>query len=227
MEPRIQVFLLNGPPYCGKDSLADFVINNDRTFGKMSLAFPIKESMKAFFGLTEEQYRLFDSDRAWKDRKQDIFLGKSWRQVCIDFAEEFVKPVHGPEIFGHLLVNRIKTIRSPKQGFNVIVSDCGFTDEVKPIIRTFGEKNVHVIKIQRPGSSYENDSRGYVGHEELNLPGYYIRNKKNVNEWYKNGFNLVQAIKHSQMPQTTPFSEKELNLDTKKTTKSKTSKAKK
>ena len=204
-QPRIQVFLLNGPPYSGKDTLADAVIANDRTFGKMSMAFPIKEANRAFFGLTEEQFRVFDSEKVWKEKKQDIFMGKSWRQVNIDLAEQYVKKVIGKDAFGHLMVNRIRAVRSPKQGFNVIISDCGFTEEIKPLVDAFGAENVHVIKLQRKGSSYEGDSRNYVDCKKLGIAEYFLRNKGNQQMYVANGFNLVQAIKHGHKPETTPF----------------------
>ena len=205
--PRIQLFLLNGPPCSGKDSLANYVVKTDRTFGKMAAAFPIKEAMRSFFGLSDDEYYQYENNRQIKDVKQDRFGGKSWREVNIAFAEDFVKKTYGQKIFGDLLVSRIKNIRSPKQGYNIIISDCGFTEEVEPLVEEYGADNIHTIKLARKGHTFDIDSRDYIDCEKLGIGEYFLRNTRNEAFYHKNGFSLVQALKAGNLPITTPFSE--------------------
>lgn len=209
---RLQIFLLNGPPYCGKDSLAKATILGDRTFGKMEFAHPIKQANLALFGLSDQHFEVYESSKTNKEMKRPELMGQSWREVCIALPEEFVKPFYGKEAFGHFLVNRIRQVLSKSRsndGFNIIISDCGFTDEVRPLIKAFGAENVHVIKIHRPGSSYKDDSRGYIDCQELGVGEYFIRNSRKEMEFHTQGFRLIQAIKHGNLPNTTPFSEEE------------------
>lgn len=203
----IQLFLLNGPPDSGKDSLANFVVKNDRTFGKMAAAFPIKEAMRAFFGLSDSEYNQLETNKVLKNQPLDRLGNKSWRQVNIDFAEKFIKKQYGPKIFGKRLVARINQVRGPKQGYNIMISDCGFTEEVEPLVAEFGAKNVHVIKLARKDCDYSKDSRGYIDCKKLGIGEYFLVNHGKESDYHKRGFSLTQALKAGNLPKTTPFKE--------------------
>lgn len=202
-------FLLNGPPYCGKDSLANAVVSTDRnSFVKASFVFPIKEATKAFFGLTMDEVKYLESAPQIKDATQADFFGRSWRQVNIDFAEKFAKLIYGKEFAGELLAKRVvKQFSHTTVMPNIIISDCGFNEEIQPLIKEFGAENVKVIKIARPGSDYSKDSRNYVNSESM--PGvetYYLRNnKKDIKTYISNGWQLIQMIKNGQKPITEKF----------------------
>lgn len=204
---RVQIFLLNGPPYSGKDSLARAVISGDRTFGKMEFAFPIKQANQALFGLSDNHIALYESNKDEKEMRRPELLGRSWREINIALPERFVKKEYGSEAFGQFFVNRLRAIRVPKTGMNVIVSDNGFTDEVIPVIKAYGPDNVHIIKIGRKGCSYKGDSRSYVDAKKLGVREYFIRNDKKEMDYLTQGFRLIQAIKAGNYPNTTPFSD--------------------
>lgn len=203
---RIKVFLLNGPPNTGKDTLANNVINKDNSFVKGSFSYPMKEAVKAFYGLSDNAQQAFETDRSLKESPHNVFLGQSYRDACISFAEEYVKPKLGHDTFGKLFVGRVKRqIQLPKKGnLHILVPDSGFTEEAQPLIDEYGADNVFVIKIARKDCDYSDDSRGYIDAEKLGIREFFITNS-NLDRFQKQSLELVQLIKNNRFPKTEPF----------------------
>ncbi|NDD53413.1 hypothetical protein EBZ39_05985, partial [bacterium] len=44
----------------------------------------------------------------------------------------------------------------------VLVSDCGFKEELLPLARCFGTSNILMVHVHRDGCTFQNDSRSYV-----------------------------------------------------------------
>jgi len=224
----VKLFLLNGPPGCGKDTLANAVSGSDRTFVKNSFAFPIKEANAAFYSLTDDQRDLFEKDRVLKESPHPLLLGKSWRQVNIDLAELFVKPNMGKDTFGKLLINRYKqAVNAGNKIQNIIISDCGFIEEINPLVEFFGKQNVHIIKILRPNCSYKGDSRNYVESEKAGYNTHYLRNDKKELDFLRLGWDMCQTLKNNKHHHSTAFSDDELQSTKNSVAKSTASKSKK
>lgn len=160
------VILFNGPPRAGKSEAARYV---STVFG--AKVFNFKDKLVA---LTKEIYNISDED--WKDyysrdNKDTKAIpnadGKTAREALIFVSEGIIKPLFGKDYFGKCAVETIKN--SEKM---LVCGDCGFDQEVRPVIDHFGKDRVFLVKITRDGCSFKNDSRGWVSE--------YMFNKGNV-----------------------------------------------
>lgn len=180
----MKIFLINGPASSGKDTLANWAVENIPGFKKEKMAAPLKAALKAFYGLSDEEFEKIDNDPILKNQKLDRFLGYSWREVLISFSEDWVKPKHGKPTFGKLLGNRIESHLENQLKFdimdpiehNFMVSDCGFYDEVVPLVDKFGKSQVELIRLVRDGFDYTGDSRSYIDVMALGVNAYTLYN---------------------------------------------------
>lgn len=160
------VILFNGPPRAGKSEAARYV---STVFG--AKVFNFKDKLVA---LTKEIYNISDED--WKDyysrdNKDTKAIpnadGKTAREALIFVSEGIIKPLFGKDYFGKCAVETIKN--SEKM---LVCGDCGFDQEVFPVINHFGKDNVYLVKIHRKGYSFVNDSRNWVSK--------YLFNEENI-----------------------------------------------
>lgn len=184
-----KIFILNGPPSSGKDSLADYLVSKNSRFKKEKFAKPLKLALKALFSMTDDELTFFDSS-VIKDTPNTRFFNKSWRDVNKELSELYVKCNFDRGFFGYSLMNRIK---SDKFVSDFLISDGGFDYEVSPLIEEFGKDNVIVIKLYREGFDFSIDSRNYISTESLGIRSYDLTN--NVLEKYLlDGARLINSI---------------------------------
>ncbi len=156
-----KIILFNGPPRSGKDTATDFAMKH---LGKRGIhyrfAAPLKDATHSLFGLKVPR-EYFDE---CKNTPSPLFLGLSPRQAYIWMSEEAVKPKFGKDFFAKVAVHSIaqRIIESKKTDGVVVISDCGFAEEVAALIEAFGQENVALVHIKRPGTDFTNDSRSYI-----------------------------------------------------------------
>jgi hypothetical protein len=201
----MKIFLLNGPPSCGKDTMANVIVRNDPSFTKGSFAYPIKQANKQLFNLSDEQYASIDG--IYKDKKMAIFGGKSWRQVNIDFTEKYLKKEYGKGIAGKLFIDRLRNIRFNANIQNIVVSDTGFYEELEEVCAVFDPKEVYVIRIARKNKTFTGDSRSYFPLKDLKVNEYFIQNNAIQEEYAKNCLLLMDCIRNGKKPAGTVFSD--------------------
>jgi len=127
------------------------------------------------YGIPHEQFaKHFDSSEQ-KDRAQPEFFGKTPRQVQIAISEDLLKPLHGQDIFGRLLVSRLLRAGEVPNRI-VVVSDCGFRREAEEIVKAFGKERVFLWRLHRTGCDYSGDSRGYISLGDLGVRTVDIEN---------------------------------------------------
>lgn len=186
-----KIILLNGPPRCGKDSIANFMNRDYVSFngfvqrpGKMKFADPIKQSLRALFSLTDEEFELFDNQ--YKDTPLERLSYKTWRQWCIAFSEDFAKKNGGIDIFGKILRNKIE-----KSNLNIfLISDSGFVEEAQCLKGL----DVSLVRISRPGHNFDNDSRSYWSNDSTKFPEYHLDNDGTEAEYHVRGAELISQI---------------------------------
>lgn len=172
--PNKQVVLFNGPPGSGKD-LSTIIADNFLTkkYGegqhhpfivkKMKFAETLKAASHALLGIpysTEHYERIHGN--GWKDEAQVEFFGKTPRSEYIALSEEFAKLRHGNSVFGRVAA---RTVTFDKSHNTFVFSDSGFADEVVPLVSAVGVNKIFVIELERPGCTFDGDSRGYIGAE--------------------------------------------------------------
>lgn len=166
----MKIILINGPPRSGKDTAGEIIhgILNTRkgpdhiTPHLDKFAELVKERAHGLYGLVDQDGPLFASYfEDVKDQPRSEFLGLTPRQAYIAVSETYYKPTHGENIFGRLMLERIRSFHKGRCGV-VILTDSGFAPEAQVLIDEYGAGNVFLIRLHRPGFDFEGDSRGYI-----------------------------------------------------------------
>lgn len=108
------------------------------------------------------------------------------RQYLIHVSENLVKPLLGPSYFGETLRKRIES----SDFTNYFISDSGFLEESRAILG-MPDVEVNLIKISRPGTSFEGDSRTYLTNDIEFSNVWELNNDSTVSEFLTKGKNLV------------------------------------
>lgn len=93
-----------------------------------------------------------------KETPQPCLMGHSVRSAMIWLSESVMKPNFGNEVFGRIAVTTLHRLPA----HIVVISDCGFESELRPVIDAFGRDNLLVLQIDRNGCTFANDSRNWV-----------------------------------------------------------------
>lgn len=178
------VIIFNGPPRSGKDTAAKF-IQHHYGYEHRELKFSLHEFVKAERGLTHEEW---EEMYKTKDEPKEKLNGNTPRQVMISMSENYLKRDFGPSIFGLLLSASMKSY------YNYVISDCGFREEIQPLVEAFGETEVVVVRISRDGCDYSNDSRGpYYPNWFPDVECIDVDNNGSENDFY---IELVDKLCH-------------------------------
>ena len=155
------LYLLNGPPRSGKNTIGAAVARLATPCLGGELGAELKERAHAAYRLTDLSGRPHPYD--WYESKKDEVLGEFWgitpRQAYIAFHEQYWKPVHGPEVLGEMLLERLQAEWPPlDRSMNLVVTDAGSAPECLPLVRFFGADNTTLISVSRPQAVW-NDNR--------------------------------------------------------------------
>ena len=168
------VVLLNGPPGCGKDTVASHLVQYLQ-FGRMKFAAPIKRMAAGLLAmdvssvekhkdaefniLCKEIETILPSVIGYEDAKQYEYGPKdTLRRLLIRISEEFLKPTYGNTFFGRIATRELKRSAYPL----IIFTDSGFIEEANTVVRDIGKRNVLLIRLHREGCNFCNDSRSYL-----------------------------------------------------------------
>lgn len=166
------IFILNGPPNSGKDTLASFMTVK---YGAQWLQFKDKLFELAMSISNIDNYTWYEryNNRQLKDAPWDMLGNLSQREFLIKISEEWVKPIFGKDYFGKMSKHKIDEISStptfvPKNIF--VFSDGGFIEEINAL--KDDDTQIIIIHLYRTNTSFNNDSRTYITingceHEEL------------------------------------------------------------
>jgi len=173
--PRIILF--NGPPESGKDTLALELaqgLNMPVALAKMS--FPLKRAAASLYDVDLDEFNQMS-----KNQSSEKLLGQTPRQVQISLSEDYMKPKHGDAVFGRIMVSTVNNLieectqNSIDVGY-VAVSDCGFYEELRPLVDAFGPESFLLLRLHRKGKDFGSDSRSYVDPSDLGILSfdYYV-----------------------------------------------------
>lgn len=190
--PRI--FLMNGPPSSGKDTGAMFL---QKTYAGKLLKFaePLKKAVTAIYhGGNRAEFDKFDSPE-FKDLPQEIYFGKTCRQVQIGVSENFLKPFHDDKaVFGKLLYQEIERQRPMNGHGPYFISDSGFREEAEYLIQKYSAANVFLLKTFREGHTFKGDSRNYITLDDLGVREFDIDNiTDNLSAYYRQLTTIVDC----------------------------------
>lgn len=158
MSLRKTILILNGPPSCGKDTLADAIVE---AFGwtKVEFKAALRTDTAALFNVSPQTLRNLETK---KEIPTDKLLHPktkeplSLRQALIYTSEEVIKPQFGKDHYGLRMLSRL--IDTDDEMF--VCSDGGFPEELLPLCDA--GVRVRIMRIERPGYTFANDSRNYI-----------------------------------------------------------------
>lgn len=149
-----RIILLNGPPSCGKDTIAEVMQHYVVKF-----ATPLKDTVcQLYCGGDRDLFDKYDKDAKYKNEPSGQFFGLSCREAQINVSEKFMKPIHGKRVFGDILARALEG----HEGDFFVVSDSGFIEEAMALVEKFGPNKVMLIRLHRDGCNYDGDSRSYI-----------------------------------------------------------------
>lgn len=156
--------LLNGPPGCGKDTVAQHLIPY-LPFVHLKFAAPIKRMVAALLQCDQRTLEQIKDTPNRMLRYEDSAIRRddTPRGLLIALSEQLLKSRYGNSYFGNVLWTEA-TISSSKL---FVVSDCGFESEVGRLINSAGPNNCLLIRLHRAGHDFSNDSRSYISPREV------------------------------------------------------------
>lgn len=159
----MKVFILNGPPGVGKDTIGRLLDMPVETFKE-----DLYDLAGKFFGVSPFTVKALNEDRSTKEKRIGVLsipgtenttlAGMSPRQALIYVSERVVKPMFGKQYFGKTVVERLR--RKYPDGAKILFTDGGFPEEVDELCEDGIE--VHVIRLKSPGYDFRGDSRLYL-----------------------------------------------------------------
>jgi hypothetical protein len=178
-------FLLNGPARSGKDTAGKHLA---LTFGGQLVKFaePIKRTVTAIYhGGSRADFNSYDTAEL-KDIPQDIYFGKTCREVQIGVSENFLKPFHNDQsVFGKLLNRDVQRLLERGETGPFFITDSGFNREAELLVEQYGASNVFLFRIFREGHTFSGDSRGYITLKHLGVREFDVENMTgNVQAFY-------------------------------------------
>jgi len=170
MHTKPIIVFVNGPARSGKDTFGTAMVDafGSRRVYLTKMAKALKERTHALYGLTgwieRDVLPAHDAFEDVKDAPNACFLGLTPRQAYIAVSERYMKPLHGQDVWGRMLLRDIQ--ECPHEPEIVVITDSGFAAEALPTINHFGAERCILVRLRRHGFTFEGDSRGYI-----ELPG--------------------------------------------------------
>ena len=186
------VILINGPPRCGKNTLANFMAERRADAIVMGFSDHLKRCVhhvhlgKDGWGLNPDA---FDSI---KDIPQACLGGMSWREAYIDFSEKYIKPRFGKKWFGRQLLKEALSQPQPL----IIIYDSGFVEEVSPLLSCAEIEQISLVHLHRSGTDFSNDSRSYIDLSGAGIQAHKITNDGSPYKlWLSSNLLLERILK--------------------------------
>lgn len=164
-----RVIFLNGPPGCGKDYAGQAIARSYVARVHVDkFARVLKEATHALYGIfIKGRPAPHDWFEQRKDEPASELFGLTPRQAYIAVSETYMKAQHGDRIFGELLLRNLKIDAASAD--LVVITDSGFRGEAEVLVEHYGPEACRVIQIERKGTSFDGDSRGWVDLSDLGV----------------------------------------------------------
>ncbi len=190
-----KLILINGAPQVGKDTMGDYIINNVVTpIVKYKMTTPLDKIFREIFPqLSDEEFYMYRETK--KDIPQDIFGGKSLRQIYIELSENVIKPLFGKDYFGKYAGHILN-----KNHIDTVITDCGFNYEIEALLSSIDKDawDIHTFTILRPGYDYSGDSREPINFKKLNVHSHNnVYNTSTLEAYLHTIQGLLKDIEYS------------------------------
>lgn len=181
-----KLVLLNGPAGCGKDTAGRIIAQHynvkhvldhgedllgHRSCITISPADYLKDLTHEMFGLACDTHHY----EAIKNDPHPDFMTAggmlSARRAYIHVREQIMKPLFGNHVFSKRLVQKINTTYEYVP--LIVNTSLGFTDEAHFLMQAYGADNCMLIRMKRPGHTFDGDSRMYIYNDDIQTHEVY------------------------------------------------------
>lgn len=192
----VQVIALCGKRGSGKDTVADYLVNN-HGFTKVAFADPLKVAVKAIFGFNDDQ--LYGN----KKEEEDPYWGATPRSIfqfvgneCFrDSLEEYF-PNIGQDLWVKAMKRKLDSLVSSGTK-RIVVSDLRYMNELEMLQKEFNTKVAVVVK--KPSTAISGNSKYATHASECSLqdmvPSVVFENNSTFNSLYSQIDYFVESIK--------------------------------
>ena len=160
-----QCIILNGPPGCGKDTLASLLAER-HGFTHMAFKTALYRATATFFNVDIDAFMEQATCRRRKEmpwhpltmyaKTGNLIRTFTPREALIHVSEDVIKPNYGNDYFGKAAAQDCLNHKAEYAVF----SDGGFAEEILPLIELYDR--VYILKLYREGFDFDNDSRDYI-----------------------------------------------------------------
>lgn len=183
------VVVFNGPPHSGKDTLANCLHQRLRKAGissrRKALSLPMRLVVYELLGISDR----YNEEHYAANKDEVQWTGKTIRQMMIKLSEEWVKPAYGKQFWTD------RAFQAKDSAQVLIFSDGGFREEIDRMLDLVGEENLLLVQIERLGTDWSKDSRGYLTAPNMfrlwnrRTPEYAVAI---VEDWIEGAWNLTE-----------------------------------
>lgn len=171
------IVFLNGPAKVGKTTIGKKLQEWwPELYVCKNMADPLKAAVHTLLQFSDNE---INNSERMKDilytigYQENTLRCYTLKNLYIKMSEEYLKPLFGPEVFGHLMIKAINNDFPNLDEKVIIICDCGFTEEVLPLINEFSKDKCMLIRLYGIGLNFDGDSRSYVdGHKFLHFHGH-------------------------------------------------------
>ena len=152
------VFVFNGRPKCGKDTLATFLIDNlnshtELTTNRHKFAQLLIDQACCLSNISLNEWNTRYATE--KDVPWNRLLGMSQREWICYIAEEVVKPKLGRDFYARALAENIDKLSEQVH----IITDGGFPEEIYELCECETVDHVVLVRVEMPSVEYIKDTR--------------------------------------------------------------------
>lgn len=159
------VIFLNGPISSGKDTAAAAILRHPDVSARVyAMKTPMYRALQGLFDIPDHTFKRLVNE--YKEGETPHMLGDIPRSALISLSEEWIKERYGKDALGKLA---LRTLTKATGVRLTVISDCGFVDEMRPIVEHYGVQNCALVHLYREGCSFVGDSRSYV--DPMEFPG--------------------------------------------------------
>lgn len=179
----ISIQLLNGPPLCGKDTIAKLIkakLEPDKEVVVLKFTNLMDKVAKLVLNLSDDEYPEWREDK--KDEQLMQFTNTTMRKFLIGMSEDWIKKHLGVGIMGYHAALEVIKVRqrhfsNSDKDLVIIFTDSGFQEEFDYFKKTLSimeykpymNTRINVFNIHRQGCNFNNDSREWVIAEGATL----------------------------------------------------------
>lgn len=180
---RNKVVGVTGFARSGKDTVADYIIDNDKDLLKYSFANPLKNAVSSLFNIPREE---LDGDN------REVKLpewGLSIREILQLFGTESMRNVFGEDFWIKKAQHAVDSALGDNSTFGIIISDVRFENEAQ-----FCRDNGILIHVSRSGADGNVGVSGHAseGGIQIDTSDYIIENNSSLEDLYKRVDEIIK-----------------------------------